>query len=250
MDAGPDGWGRALYVQVLDALRLAPDAHLLDVGCGNGELCRLASDRGLLVTGVDADPDALRQTATLVPRARLYRARLPELPLADGEAGAVSCVQVLMHLANPLVALRELARVGAEGAPVAVTVWGPPEQCAVGGFGEALAPILGPPPWRYGAARGQPAGPPPLSDAGRLTKLATMAGLAVDTERDVHCEFGYPDERALLASLHAAELGRRAVAVAGRVRVRRAVRDGMARYRVADGGYRLENTFRMLVARA
>ncbi|MDT7748285.1 MAG: hypothetical protein QOC67_245 [Pseudonocardiales bacterium] len=245
MDAGPAGWGRPLYERVLDALGTVAGGALVDVGCGTGQLCRLAADRFIPVRGVDADPVALVRAAQRVPEAELSLGELPALPLPDGEAAAVTCVQVLMHLANPLAALRELARVAGAGAPIAVTVWGPPEQCAVGAFGEALAPILGPPPWLRGAGR---TGPPELSADGRLAKLAGLAGLADSETEDVRCAFDFVDERALLTAINTAEIGRRAVAKAGRAPVRKAVLAGLARYRTPEGGYRLENTFRLLVA--
>jgi SAM-dependent methyltransferase len=246
VESGPGDWGRPLYERVLDAVGAGPGRFLLDVGCGSGQLCRLAADRGMAVTGIDSDPIQLNRAAALVPEARLRRADLHDLPFPDDQASAVSCVQVLMHLSNPLVALRELARVAVEGAPVALTVWGPPQRCAIGVFGAVLAPLLGVPPWLTPAG----VGPLPLSADGRLAKLATLAGLAVQIEEDVSVVFDYPDERSMLVGLYAAEVGRRAVAVAGRPSVRRVVLAGLARYRQPDGGYRLTNTFRLVVGRA
>ena len=256
MQTGPAAWGRALYERVLDALGTVAGGSLLDVGCGTGQLCRLAADRFIPVAGVDADPAALARAAQLVPEAELSLGALPSLPRPDGAMAAVTCVQVLMQLANPLAALRELARVAAPGAPVAVTVWGPPEECAVGAFGRALEPLLGgPPPGTRPGPPGRPGapgppGPPALSAEGRLAKLVGLAGLEVDLVEDVRCAFDLVDERALLAALYNAELGRRAVQVAGRAPVRRAVLAGLAPYRTADGGYRLENTFRLVVGQA
>jgi SAM-dependent methyltransferase len=234
---------------VLREVGAAPGRYLLDVGCGAGQLCRLAVDRGMLVTGVDHDPIQLNRAAALVPEARLRRAELTDLPVPDGHAAAVSCVQVLMHLPNPLAALRELARVAAPGAPVVVTVWGPPERCAIGAFGTALTPLFGAPPWMAARGGGSGSPTPELSTEGRLGQLAGLAGFSSVTEQDVVGAFDYPDERAMLSSFYASEVGRRAVDVAGRPAVRRAVLAGLARYRRPDGSYRLENTFRMVCAR-
>ncbi|HEY2203959.1 MAG TPA: class I SAM-dependent methyltransferase [Pseudonocardia sp.] len=238
-------WGRELYLRVLDELRVAAGGSLVDVGCGGGQLCRLAAGRGARVTGIDTDPAVLARAGDAVPGGRFLRADLHELPLPPGEASATSCVQVLMHLPNPLAALRELHRVAAPGGRVAVTVWGPPETCAVGAFGDALAPVLGPPPWRVD--RGRTSGPPPLHAEGRLARLTTLAGLTVTGDAEVRCAFDYPGETELLTTLYAADIGRRAIALAGRRPVRRAVLDGLASHRLADGGYRLWNTFRMVV---
>jgi SAM-dependent methyltransferase len=253
VEPGPAGWGRELYERVLDALGTMTGGPLLDVGCGAGELCRLAVDRGISVRGVDANPDVLAAAAQLVPEAELLTGALPSLPIPDRSAAAVTCVQVLMHVPNPVAALRELARVARPGVPVVVTVWGPVEQCAFGAFGRALAPFLGGPlpgGGGRGGGRGN-GGPRPMSSPGRLEKLAGLAGLPAARVEEVRCPFDYPDERALLAGLYAAEVGRRAVAEAGsRASVRKAVLAGLAEYRTVSGGYRLENTFQVLVAHA
>jgi len=218
-------WGRPLYERVLEAVGARPGKFLLDVGCGSGQLCRMAADRGTAVMGVDSDPIELNRAAALVPEARLRQADLNDLPLSDNGANAVSCVQVLMRLPDPPRLLRELARVAAPGAPVVLTVWGPPQRCAIGAFGTALTPLLGAPPWE--SSGGGP-GSPSLSADGRLAELATMAGLAIQTEEDVSVTFDYPDEHSMLAGLYASEVGRHAVVVAGRPSVRRVVLAGLA----------------------
>ena len=251
MDTGAAEAGRPLYERALDILGEVTGGPLLDVGCGLGELCRMAVDRGLAVHGTDVDRTALAHAARLVPEGEFTVGGLPELPLPDHAVAAVTCLQVLMHVANPVAALRELARVARPGAAVVVTVWGPAEQCAVGAFGRALAPLLAGRPTSPSARPVSAApGPPPLSAPGRLARLAELAGLEVTAAHDVGCALDYPDERALLAGLYAAELGRRAIARAGRAPVRRAVLAGLAEYRTGTGGYRLDNMFRLLAARA
>ncbi len=245
-----EGWGLALYRLVLDEVGAGPGVRLLDVGCGDGRLCRWAADLGATVTGVDTDPRRLVHAGEVAPSARLYRADLHELPLPNGCVTAVTCVQVLMHVTNPLVALREIVRVGAPGAAVALTVWGPARDCAIGVFGDALVPLLGGVPRAAVAGEGARGGggPPPLGATGRLAKLAGLAGLAVHTERDVRCPFDLADDAAALDAVLGSALGRRAAAVAGPKQVRRAVLAGLAPYRSGAGGYRLENTFRLVVA--
>ena len=73
-----------------------------------------------------------------------------------GPFDVVAAVQLLAHVANPLVVLRGRAP---GSARVAVTVWGREQECDVRAFGEALAPWL--PPRRGGrrAAADHRAGP-------------------------------------------------------------------------------------------
>jgi SAM-dependent methyltransferase len=144
-------------------------------------------------------------------------------------------------VANPLRVLREACRVAVPGGSLVASVWGREEECDVRVFGEALAPWL--PPSRPRT------GPPTLADPDHLRKVAWLAGLAVMGVDEVVCPFDYPDLAAVVDPLVASGIGRAAVVRAGEGAVRRAVRDRLAPFRVAGGGYRLANLFRVLVAR-
>ena len=247
MDQGPGGWAVPLYETVLDRAALGRGEPLLDLGCGGGELCRLAVDGGARVTGIDSDARQVARARELVPEATFEVGDIQGLPFPDGSFAAVTCVQSIMHVANPLRVLREAARVAAPGAAVLVTVWGPESQCDLRAFGEALSGLLGP---ATRPSRGvRPVQPPPLSQDGRLTRLAELAGLGVSETGDVVCPFVYPDKDSLLDDLLDSGLGRRALRVASAADVRRAVLDGLAAFRVRGGAYRLDNTFRYLVAK-
>lgn len=246
MQDGPHGWGVPLYERVLDRAGAGGGRSLLDLGCGAGELARLAADRGALVAGLDRDTGQVRRAAALVPEGRFVAGDMLRLPYRTAVFDAVACVQSIMHVANPLTALREAARVARPSAPVVVTVWGKEEDCDIRAFGQALSAVLGRSPVGHGTGdRGL--GPPPLSADGRLERLAGLAGLDPAEVGEVVCAFRYPDRDALLAGLLASALGRRALQVADRATVRRAVLAGLSGYRTPGGGYRLDNTFRYLV---
>jgi SAM-dependent methyltransferase len=234
-DDGPRGWGAPLYAAVLDATGVGPGTTLLDLGCGAGLFARAAADRGARVTGIDVDPAAVRAAAAQVPGGRFAVGAAEEPP--PGPFDVVTAVQLLGHVADPVAVLRATAR---SGAVVAATVWGREEECDVRLFGEALAPWLGAPP--------APAAPT-VSDADRLRELADRAGLAVERVDEVVCPFDYADEEELLGPLFDSALGRAAGRRAGPVAVRTALLDRFAAHRTADGGYRLRNLFRVLIAR-
>lgn len=104
--------------------RLAPDARILDVGCGPGTITADLAGRVPRghVTGIDAEPRIIEQ-------ARELAGRRPNLEFAAGDAYAlgypdgsfdvVHAHQVLQHLADPVRALREMARVTRPGGLVA-----------------------------------------------------------------------------------------------------------------------------------
>lgn len=236
-EEGPRGWGAPLHARLLDVTGAGPGATLLDLGCGAGVFARAAADRGVSVTGLDLDPGAVAAAAALVPEGRFRVGDAHDPPA--GPFDVVAAVQLLAHVANPVVVLKAAA---AAGGTVAVTVWGREDECDVHAFGEALAPWLGP--------RRQPAGPPPVTEPARLEQLAGLAGLRVDSVEEVLCPFDYPDADDLIAPLMGSAIGRHAINRAGPVAVREAVLERLAARRTPDGGYRLRNLFRLLVARS
>ena len=242
MDVGPQHRDTPLVERVLQRAGVGRGTQLLDLGCGAGRLCRIAADRGARVTGIDGDARQIERAATLVPEGTFEVGDILALPYPAARFDAVICVQAIMHVANPLTALREAVRVARPTAPVVITVWGKEEDCDIRAFGRALSGLL-----PHAVGQGPGVHPPPLSADGRLERLARLAGLAVTEVGEVICSFRYPDDDALLRDLLESGLGRRALRVASPATVRRAVLEGLADYRTSTGGYRLDNTFRYLV---
>jgi SAM-dependent methyltransferase len=229
---GPRGWGAPLHGAVLDAGAVGPGATLLDLGCGRGLFARAAADRGARVTGIDLDPAAVAQAAAEVPEGRFAVGDAASPPA--GPFDVVAAVQVLMHVGDPAAVLTAAARVG---TGVVATVWGREEECDIRVLGEALAPWLG---QRESS---------PLTDPRRLRAVAEGAGLTVERLEEVVCPFDYADDEELLGPLFESALGRSVARRAGPVALRTAVLQRLEPYRTAAGGYRLDNVFRVLVAR-
>ncbi len=219
---------------MLEATAVGPGTTLLDLGCGTGVFARAATDRGARVTGIDLNPAAVARAAVEVPQGVFVVGDAREPP--SGPFDVVAAVQLLMHVADPVAVLAAAARAG---AVVAATVWGREEECDIHVFGEALAPWLGPRP---------PSGPS-ITEPARLRAVTEQAGLDVERVDRVVCPFHYADEEELLGALFDSALGRAAGRRAGPVAVRESVLERLAPYRTAAGGYRLENVFRVLVAR-
>jgi SAM-dependent methyltransferase len=232
---GPRGWGAPLYAAVLDATAVGPGTSVLDLGCGGGLFARAVADQGARVTGIDTDPDAVRRAAAEVAEGT-FAVRHAEDP-PPGPFDVVAAVQLLMHVADPVAVLRAAAGVG---GIVAVTVWGRERECDVRVFGETLAPWLG--------AR-RPAPGPRVTEPAELRAMAERAGLAVDRLDEVVVPFEYADEDELLHPLFASALARTVARRADPRILRAAVLDRLEPYRTVGGGYRLENVFRVLVAR-
>jgi SAM-dependent methyltransferase len=96
----------------LAALHLAGARRVLDVGCGEGQVARLAIAGGA-VTAVGVDP-TWAQVAVAAERgggAAYGRAGAAELPFADGAFDAVVACLVFEHIRDVDAAIAEVARV-------------------------------------------------------------------------------------------------------------------------------------------
>jgi len=96
-----------LWPQLLEALELAKEDRLLDVGCGGGAFIRHVRETvGCEVAGVDHSRAMVRLAA---PYAALGDAQA--LPFETGYFTAVASIQAFMFFPDQLQALREMRRV-------------------------------------------------------------------------------------------------------------------------------------------
>lgn len=226
-----------------------PGSRLLDVGCGTGTLLARAVADGLEVSGVDVAPQALAAAGQEAPAAVLRQADAHELPFDDGAFDLVTLVQVLEHVTNPVLALREARRVCTPGGAVRATVWGAPDECDASVIGAALAPLTVPaPPPRQDRPAGvdrSGTGAPPLTDPDRVAKLCGLAGLTVREIAVVRVPADHPDADDLVAGVLASGPGRHAARAAGPGAVRTALLEALEPFR-AGAGYRLTDTVRVV----
>ena len=237
MNEGPAGWAVPLYEAVLDRAGVGAGSTLLDLGCGPGEFARVALARGAVVTGIDADPGAVAAARVAAPGATFTVGDVHDPP--QGRFDVVVAVQLLAHVRNPVVVLRAAAE---RGAVVAASVWGREQECDVRLFGEALARWLPP--------RATPRGPAPITEPDRLRQLARLAGVEITALDEVRCAFDYADADEVVGPLLGSAIGRTAARAGGPAAVRAAVLDRLAPLRTAEGGYRLQNLFRVVTGRA
>lgn len=100
---------------ILNKLRevCAPDARILDVGCGGGFLSNELARQGYQVTGVDISPESIRvarrhdKTGTVVYEV----ADAFKLPYADGSFDALTAMDFLEHVDQPEKVVKEFSRV-------------------------------------------------------------------------------------------------------------------------------------------
>lgn len=144
-----------VWEPVLEALALGPDDTLLDVGCGGGVFLERALETGCAGVGLDHSREMVK-LARERSGARVVEAEAEELPFADGEFTAVSCLVAFFFFTDPDRVLREFRRVLDPERGRLVIATTPPE------------------------AKGTPAAPYPLWTRGRFYEDAELERLPLD----------------------------------------------------------------------
>jgi SAM-dependent methyltransferase len=235
---------RALYEAVLGDAGVGGATNLLDVGCGSGMAMQLAAERGASVSGLDATEALVEIARQRLPQADLRLGEMEQLPFEDGRFEVVTGFNSFQFAARPAVALAEAGRVARPGGSVAVATWGRPEQCeAAAAYLGVLRSLVPPPP-------PDAPGPFALSDEGALESLVAEAGLASERAAEVTSVWRYADEAEALRGLLSAGPATAAIRHSGEETVRARLAEAIEPLRTASGGYRMENVFRYLIARA
>ena len=237
-----EGKVEPLYQSVIERF-VKSGTRVLDVGCGAGGFLALAVAKGAKVAGLDGTPELLAIAKRRLPNVRFEHGDLEVLPFEDGAFDLVTGFNSFQYAENPTKALEEARRVLAPGGHVVVATWGKAEDCEAAGYMIALKPLLPPPP--PGAA---PGGPFALSDEKVLRSMVERAGLAALDVRDVDCPWVYATEADALRGLMSSGPLVMAMNTSGEPKVRAATLESIAPFRAANGGYRLENKFRYVVA--
>ncbi|MDG4825690.1 methyltransferase domain-containing protein [Asanoa sp. WMMD1127] len=218
---------------------LTPGARLLDVGCGPGTITADLAERVAAVTAVETAPAALDAARAVAADRGLAVDFAVEdvhaLSFADDTFDVVHAHQVLQHVADPVAALREMARVCRPGGVVAAR---DSDYAAFAWWPEV--PALA--EWRdlYRRVARANGGEP---DAGRrLLSWARAAGLDATATASAWC-FATPADRAWWGGMWAdrvvgSALGERAVALGlADLSDLRRLADGWREWAAADDGW-------------
>src|SRR5271165_2354029 len=116
-------WNRDFLDLMARRWQLSEAGSLADIGCGLGHWSRLLYPylrSPARLAGVDREPrwvaEALEHFRRRFPQAApelvsFHLGDATQLPLADRSFDVVTCQTLLMHLAQPLAALREMLRI-------------------------------------------------------------------------------------------------------------------------------------------
>jgi SAM-dependent methyltransferase len=106
---------------IVEALELAPGAHVVDVGTGTGKFARQLAARGVRITGVEPIAEMRALFEQTVPGAHAVHGTAESMPLDDEVADGITAAQAF-HWFDRERAPRELHRVLRPGAGVAL-IW-------------------------------------------------------------------------------------------------------------------------------
>jgi len=105
---------RKLNVQSADAV--------LDIACGLGEWLHVCGASGASVSGVDLSERAIEYCRKHMPEGEFHAVPAEKLPFPDDRFDVVSCLGSLEHFVEPVISLREMARVAKTDAKFVILV--------------------------------------------------------------------------------------------------------------------------------
>ena len=131
MSLGIDRQWRKRFVRVL-AKRLAPDAQVLDLACGTGDLTKALAQRGWQVTGLDISAEMMEvgkeKCATLDPRPAFVLGSAEAIAFEDSTFDAVTIAFGLRNFDHRAQCLQEIRRVLKPGGTLAVLEFAVPKN--------------------------------------------------------------------------------------------------------------------------
>lgn len=233
--------GKAGYDFVLRTIGLSPLITLLDVGCGSGYFCQMASELGAIVTGIDATPELITEAEKRVPDGIFSVGEMEELPYAPDTFDLVFGFNSFQYAAETKNALLEAKRVLKPGGKLITMIWGNKSDCEAATYLKAVSTLLPPP------APGAP-GPFALSEDQLLEKLLTEIGLHITDNQDIPAIWDYPDAQTALSGLMSAGPVARAINNSGYNEVYSTLNEAIQDYIKDNGHVVYHNKFRVIIA--
>lgn len=231
------------YEAVLEYTSPDAETRILDAGCGAGLAASMAAERGATVSGIDASHALLGIARQRLPKGDFQHGDLEDLPFKENTFDIVTGFNSFQYAGNPIRALTEAKRVLKPGGLIVIVTWGKPEGMEAATLVAALKPLLPPPPPNA-------PGPFALSDENTLRKFASDAGLTPIEIIDGESPWFYPDKATAIRGLGSSGVAARAMETSGNDAVNAAHTAAIAPFRMADGSYQINATFRCLIARS
>jgi ubiquinone/menaquinone biosynthesis C-methylase UbiE len=233
--------GKPGYDFVLNYLSITPATKLLDVGCGSGYFSKLAVDKEVDVTGLDATTELIAEAKKRVSNANFLVGEMEELPFEEKYFDVVCGFNSFQYAANIKNALVEAKRVLKDGGKLAAMIWGNKEDCEAATYLKAVGSLLPPPPPGAG-------GPFALSENQLLEKILEEIGFKILSNTDVTSVWKYADTDIALKGLLSSGPVARAIEHAGFEKVYETTLQAIHPYIQPNGQVVYNNKFRVVIA--
>lgn len=204
----------------VERTKITAGTTVLDLACGSGEFCALATEAGARATGIDASNEMIELARRTAPEAEFHVWPLGRLPWDDGTFDVVTAFNALFFASDPEAAFAEAVRVSRDH--VVVCDWHPEHPSDVLTVGQA---VRGP-----GGHR-------------RARLPEPQEKLAIDIPQH------HPDENTMLRAFLSTGGYHRLIESEGEESVAEKIRIAAEPFRTADGGYRFANKYLMSIFR-
>lgn len=185
------------YEFALKALPVTSGLKLLDIGCGTGYFCKLASSEGINVTGFDATPEFINEAKERLPNNLFLIGDMEDLPFSDKSFDIVCGCNSFQYAENTNNALKEAKRVLKDNGKLVAMIWGNKEDCEAATYLKAIGSLLPPPP------PGAP-GPFALSENKLLENMLKELGFSKINSTDITTVWDYADTDTAMKGLMSA----------------------------------------------
>ena len=121
-DANKPLQGSAHLKKLSNKVGVGAGDSVLDIACGLGEWLHVCGGLGAKVYGVDLSERAIEYCSKHMPDGEFHAVAAEDLPFADASFNLVSCLGSLEHFVEPVIALKEMARVAKPDASFLILV--------------------------------------------------------------------------------------------------------------------------------
>jgi len=121
-----DNWAmltRQFIIPLLDAANVGKGMKVLDVACGPGLVSEKIYQRKALSVGIDFSPEMITLARQLYPHIKFEEGDAQQLPYKNASFDSVVMNFGMLHLPQPLQAMKEAYRVLKKNGRFAFTVW-------------------------------------------------------------------------------------------------------------------------------
>jgi SAM-dependent methyltransferase len=113
---------RKLLKLLLAPLAIQENFPVIDIGCGVGSNLGLFRSMGYRTIGVDAEIYSLELAKKSLPEAMFINGDLFNLPVKSGSIGLIVATDILEHLDDDTIGIREIHRTLVDGGKAIITV--------------------------------------------------------------------------------------------------------------------------------